>query len=312
MCIITVEPFSIPYNKSLYTGVTYRFSPAFYLEFGDVHSEDNSENTSSGSNQFRIDHTKIGRYECEFLDHSFGYRGENEVTLLATPRGPEWAVRTSIPSGVYQGCSIILLLDQLGPEDTALFEKLGIDLGRIIKTLDVAQRWYKFTGAGRLTGLMEALYAAHAAGNKEILYLKVLEILVRIAQCDGPDPARAVDRDFYSARHVKAVKDAHAYILAHFTKRVCLEALIRGYDISYALFNKIFKAIYGETPYQYLKKLRISKAARMLLETDLTVLEIAEQVGYVNPSQFSASFKSVLGTLPSVYRKEKIGTGYSV
>ncbi|WP_458788326.1 helix-turn-helix domain-containing protein [Vallitalea sediminicola] len=65
--------------------------------------------------------------------------------------------------------------------------------------------------------------------------------------------------------------------------------------------------MYGESPYHYLKKLRMNFAAHKLHETELSILEIAISVGYNNPSKFSNAFKSILGVLPSTFRKQKNG-----
>ncbi|GMQ60761.1 hypothetical protein AN1V17_51640 [Vallitalea sediminicola] len=48
-------------------------------------------------------------------------------------------------------------------------------------------------------------------------------------------------------------------------------------------------------------------AAHKLHETELSILEIAISVGYNNPSKFSNAFKSILGVLPSTFRKQKNG-----
>lgn len=302
---ITIEPYSISFDNTVCTGERIHFSPAFHVDLGQLHSSDTAENKSSGSNQFRVDYTKVGRYECEFLDHTYGYRGEGEVTLLATPRGPEWAQATSIPTGIYNGCAIVIFLDKLTPEDEGLFEKLGIDLERTIRDLDVDQRWYKFTDSAYFVRQFGEIYAARAAQNKEAVFLKALDILLHIARLQPHHAASMEEQCFFPAGQVKVVKELHACIVAHYTENISFEALLCGRSISYSVFNRVFKAVYGESPYQYLKKIRINQAAKSLVETDLSVLEIGAQVGYANPSKFSAAFRAVTGVLPSAYRRQK-------
>ena len=65
-----------------------------------------------------------------------------------------------------------------------------------------------------------------------------------------------------------------------------------------------FKQIYGETPYAYLKKYKMHKAAKLLLETNQRVIEIAAAMGYQNPSKFTEAFFSVMGKKPLEYRKQ--------
>ena len=304
---ITIERDSGQYDNTTYTIDRYSFSPAFSFEFYQVNSKDDGSCTSSGMNQFRIDLTKIGRYECEFLDHTFSYRAENEITFLATPKSPDWALNTSHPTGIYHGCAVLIFLDKVGYDDQLLFEKLGIDLTRMIETLNINQRWQKLIDATLLLNFFSDIYGAHAGGNKEIIYLRTLEMLVFVSKnnlCGFTQPVKNI---FFSGKHVKIVKKIHKYITLNYEENISFELVVSKYDIGYSLFNRIFKAIYGTSPYQYLKRLRINAGAKKLLETDLSVLDVAGQVGYDNPSKFSSAFKSITGVLPLEFRKEKTG-----
>ena len=201
-------------------------------------------------------------------------------------------------------CAVLIFLDKLDYDDQILFEKLGIDLSRIIETLNINQRWQKITGVTPLLDFFADIYGAHTEGNKEIIYLRTLEILVFVSKnnlCGFTQPVKNI---FFSGRHVKIVKKIHLYITLNYGENISFESIVSTYDISYSLFNRIFKAVYGNSPYQYLKRLRINVGAKKLLETDLSVLEIAGEVGYDNPSKFSSTFKSVMGVLPKVFRKK--------
>jgi AraC-like DNA-binding protein len=240
------------------------------------------------------------------LDHSFSYRAENEITFLATPKSPEWALNTSHPTGIYHGCAVLIFLDKLDYDDRLLFEKLGIDLTQMIETLNINQRWQKLTSATHLLDLFSDIYSAYSAGNKEIIYLRTLEMLVFVSKNNLCGLTETAKNTFFSGRHVKIVKKIHKYITLNYEENISFEIIVSKYDISYSLFNRIFKAIYGNPPYQYLKRIRINLAAQKLLETDLSVLDIACQVGYDNPSKFSSAFKSIMGLSPLSFRKEKI------
>ena len=53
----------------------------------------------------------------------------------------------------------------------------------------------------------------------------------------------------------------------------------------------------------YVEKQRMEKAAALLRETDMSVAEIAGQVGYESQSKFTAAFKEQFGLLPTAYRR---------
>lgn len=65
-------------------------------------------------------------------------------------------------------------------------------------------------------------------------------------------------------------------------------------------FIRLFAKIYGKTPHQYLKKVRIEKAMQ-LLRADTTVSETCYAVGFESLSSFTNLFKKMVGLTPSAY-----------
>ena len=61
--------------------------------------------------------------------------------------------------------------------------------------------------------------------------------------------------------------------------------------------------MYGTSIAAHLKEHRLEKATQLLRETDLTMAEIARQVGYESQSKFTAAFKEQYGLLPTAYRR---------
>ncbi|CAM2994430.1 response regulator transcription factor [Hathewaya histolytica] len=82
-----------------------------------------------------------------------------------------------------------------------------------------------------------------------------------------------------------------------------LKELASNLNISLYKLQKAFKNTTGNTVYEYIKKSRIEKAEYLLKNTDMSILEIANEVGYENPSKFSNVFKSYKNLNPLQYRK---------
>ncbi len=78
-----------------------------------------------------------------------------------------------------------------------------------------------------------------------------------------------------------------------------VEELARESGMSASSFHRAFKGVTGESPLQYLKKLRLLKAKEALVFQGLRVEEAAYEVGYVSPSQFSREFKRYFSVPPS-------------
>jgi AraC family transcriptional regulator len=67
-------------------------------------------------------------------------------------------------------------------------------------------------------------------------------------------------------------------------------------------FAKSFRAAMGIAPHQYIVKLRIEKARKLLAVDSISVEEVANRVGYSDKSHFAAQFMKIVGVSPNRYR----------
>lgn len=83
------------------------------------------------------------------------------------------------------------------------------------------------------------------------------------------------------------------------------EDLEKAMSMSRSSLVRRMKALLDTTPNEYIKKRRLSVAAKMLLEKNVRVNEICYAVGFTYPSYFTKCFKDVYGVLPADYRKKR-------
>lgn len=101
---------------------------------------------------------------------------------------------------------------------------------------------------------------------------------------------------------------AEAYIEAHLQETLRNEQLAKICGLSLSYFLKQFKQIYGRTPQQYIMERRFRRGRELLVQTQKTVNEIAEELSFCNASHFIRQFRSREGISPAQYRK-KYGIG---
>lgn len=101
----------------------------------------------------------------------------------------------------------------------------------------------------------------------------------------------------------KPIREAREYIARHFKEDIDLEQVscIVGFNSSY--FSRLFKKETGKNFVEYLTELRMLEAQQLLSETDKSIAEIAEEVGYTDDKYFSRAFKKYSGLKPKDYRK---------
>lgn len=93
----------------------------------------------------------------------------------------------------------------------------------------------------------------------------------------------------------------------HLADEFSLAALAEAAQLSEYHFSRLFKRATGVSPSQYFIRLRMARARQLLLDTDLSVIDIGMEVGYSSPSHFSQVFRREIGVTPSAYRNPDCG-----
>ncbi len=104
-------------------------------------------------------------------------------------------------------------------------------------------------------------------------------------------------------RHQRLVKRAIAYLGQHFDQQLSLEDVAKVVYLSPFYFSHVFKEQTGITFVQFLTETRLAAAKRLLRDTQLTVGQVAERVGYNDVSYFSRVFKKQVALTPTDYRR---------
>lgn len=82
-----------------------------------------------------------------------------------------------------------------------------------------------------------------------------------------------------------------------------IEKMSREVGLSATHLNKKISAITGKTTSEYVRSIRLKRACQLLVKTQLSISEIAYEIGYNIPKYFSKHFKEEFGMLPTEYRK---------
>src|SRR5690606_41898065 len=89
----------------------------------------------------------------------------------------------------------------------------------------------------------------------------------------------------------------------HYAEPLDVPAPARVALLSPSHFTRRFRAVFGETPHQYLYRRRIERAQRLLRTTDLPVTEIGHGVGYASLGTFTRTFRRLTGETPTAFRR---------
>lgn len=93
-----------------------------------------------------------------------------------------------------------------------------------------------------------------------------------------------------------------AYIHDHPTGDLSLDALADVAAMSRFHWHRVFHAMTGETAAQAVRRVRLHRGACWLVQSQMSVAEVARQLGYDNPQSFARLFRSAYGVTPSAFR----------
>jgi AraC-like DNA-binding protein len=109
---------------------------------------------------------------------------------------------------------------------------------------------------------------------------------------------------FQGIPHASAMRKAESFIKENFTRKISLSEVAKVAGLSAPYFSTIFKEEMGENLSKYINRQRVEKASKMLLETDLPLIEISNACCFDDQSWFSKIFRSFTGISPSKYRSQ--------
>ena len=107
------------------------------------------------------------------------------------------------------------------------------------------------------------------------------------------------------------VSDIKEYLYQHYSEPVTLSRIAREFYLTPSYLCEVFKKFTGCTITGYLLRLRMEKASELLLETELSLADVASQVSYSDYNYFCRLFKRYYNVPPAAYRKEKRESHFS-
>jgi len=177
-----------------------------------------------------------------------------------------------------------------------IFEPVGIDLAPII---------------GRVlampTALRDDLHALieelHRPGEDHTLFVRALVLRMLIAHKRAAAVSTVSLSAMNARSHDAVIQTADVYMRLHLHRSLRRGEIAAAVHLSEPHLARVFKSQAGMTIVQRLTALRITSAKSLLLESSLSVGQIAGEVGIVSFSHFARIFKRLVGVSPGDYRR---------
>ena len=138
----------------------------------------------------------------------------------------------------------------------------------------------------------EVHYRAAATASVELLHRMMEEMNHVVCPVCLPAPSQS-----------SRIQEVHQLLTSNLQHRYTIEALSKQFFMDSSTLKREFRQAYGLPIATYLKQYRLEKAMELLAGSELSIADIATQVGYETQSKFSAAFKEATHLSPSAYRK---------
>lgn len=150
----------------------------------------------------------------------------------------------------------------------------------------------------------ELAQASAEGGNDIALEEAALFLAARFLDL-GPAPRRRATA--LNPRARKLAVEIALWIDEHAAADLDLERIAATAHMSAFHFLRLFTRVLGVTPHQYVLRSRLRHAARLLVERDRPITEIAHDVGFADLSNFTRTFRRAAGISPSGFRRACAG-----
>ncbi len=116
--------------------------------------------------------------------------------------------------------------------------------------------------------------------------------------------ARAAHGTLFLNAKNRVLAQTLQYMNRHYQEPLTIPELAKQANISCGYFRVLFRETTGSTPSEYLTQLKLKNACMLLYQTNLSIKEIASQVGFSDQLYFSRVFRKQYGIPPQLFRKQ--------
>lgn len=270
----------------------------FYRDLCASVGDAQSGNTE-GEQIIRIDHCREGRAECRSGDAYFYLIPED----ISIQWHGESGYRMEFPFGNYQGISIRIDLKHTPATLSGLLDDVEWKPSVLADQFCRTRFGTVVRRKPELAHVFSELYDIPESIKAGYLKVKVMEILLYLTEIDPETDLQ--QKHCCSAAQVTLAKQVKKYVFDHIDRRVTISELAEQFGVSQTQIKTCFRNVYGTSVYKDTRTQKMKEAARLLLESDQTVLDIAGHFGYENGSKFASAFRNVIGVSPNEYRNAK-------
>ena len=251
------------------------------------------------SPELQIDYCFQGVCEYQFCNQPRRFFAKNSISVTSIRES--FIGNFIFPFGSYDGLTIFIDPDEAQRALDSHFPMANILFREIFQDILYTTKHHTLKNDPILAGIMEDIYTHEQRDDRDFWILKIIELFMYLRDMDIAAQNRYMT---FSPSVYEATKLCCVYIHNNPLKDLSVDVLADKFCLSKSSLRRCFHQLTGENIGTYVQRIHMDIAADLLAADDeLTIGQIANKVGYINQSKFSAAFKRFYGQTPSGYRK---------
>lgn len=206
---------------------------------------------------------------------------------------------TSSPSGRTLETVYLQFADDVLPNELLLLPEFK----NVKRALKLAERGMKIIGdtLNEVSRIMLQLpYMKHF--ERVISFYSIMDIIGKSDSLELLTSEEYLQKRFTT--NSKRIASIHEYLMNHYKEEIDLDKLAELVSLAKGSLCRLFKSEMGTTIFEYLNKIKVDYACNLLMDEDLSIVDVSFDSGFNNLSHFNKQFKKQTKLTPSEYRKQ--------
>ena len=245
----------------------------------------------SEENAMYINYCREGRTEYN-VNGRFVTLTPGDMAISFGSVGTDW-----FPLKKYSGLTVKIDAEKTPENFVQILEDVNVSPKKLFEKF-LKSGGYAAKSGTNTEHIFSELYSVPESIKKGYFKVKILELMLILSTIEPESD----EEKFVSARQIELAKNIKEYLQENISRRVTAEELAKEFNVSLTGIKQTFRIVYGVPLYCFQRSEKMREAARLLKETDKSVIDIAGSVGYDNASKFACAFRQCMGVSPAKYR----------
>jgi AraC-like DNA-binding protein len=257
------------------------------------------QNFNIDINCIEINYCLTGHVEVEVNSNKYSFMDDGDICLYSYN-----IEAASCDFGIkpFKGITIMIYFPEVVESLNCLLCTNEFTEKNVLNDVFNADNCIIYCANDSIEHIFKELFVIPESFNKHLMKLKVMELLLYIIANTSYQKSEAI---YFSRTSLDKIKDARKIILNNLDKRITVKEISKMVNLNSTDLEKGFKNMYGSTIFSYSKACKMKKAKELLLDSSLTVLDVALNCGYGSCGKFAKAFKDAYDVTPNNYRKNR-------